>query len=92
MTRVCAASRERQDAVRRFGGDALLVLGSRSSANTRRLCEVAACPAFLAGGMDEVAGLAPELSRFARLGVTSGAATPEDFFEEAVAFLRGRPA
>jgi len=89
MTRVCTASAERQRAVRSFGGDALLVLGSRASANTRRLVEIAPCPAFLASDLGEVAEVGEELARFARVGVTSGAATPEGFFEEAVALLRG---
>ena len=39
--KVCSATKERQDAVRNFAGDAVLVLGSRASANSRRLAEVA---------------------------------------------------
>ena len=84
---VCNATRERQDAVRAFDGDALLVLGSATSSNTRRLCEVAKCRTFRAGTMDEVRAL--DLSGVVRLGVTSGASTPESFLEDAVAYLRG---
>ena len=84
---VCNATKERQDAVKAFDGDALLVLGSATSSNTRRLCEVARTRAFRAGTMDEVRAL--DLAGVARLGVTSGASTPETFLEEAVNYLRG---
>ena len=94
---VCQATKARQDAVRRFagrGGDgrAVLVLGSRTSSNSRRLAEVAAdagAKAFLAASMDEVRAL--DLSGVGRLGVTSGASTPERLFEEAVRFLKNVP-
>ena len=82
---VCNATKERQDAVKAFGGDALLVLGSANSSNTRRLAEVARCKTFRAGTLDELRAL--DLSGIRHLGVTSGASTPESFFEEAVCFL-----
>lgn len=86
---VCHATKVRQDAVRAFAGDALLVLGSATSSNTRRLCEIARCRAFRAGTMDEVKAL--DLDGVSTLGVTSGASTPESFFAEAVRWLKGRP-
>ena len=94
---VCTATRDRQNAVRRFcegGGGArgVLVLGSQTSANARRLKEVAeqcGAKAFLAGTMDELERL--DFSGIATLGVTSGASTPERFFDEAVKFLRHVP-
>ncbi|MBQ6136280.1 MAG: 4-hydroxy-3-methylbut-2-enyl diphosphate reductase [Kiritimatiellae bacterium] len=79
---VCNATKERQDAVKAFDGDAILVLGSASSSNTRRLCEVARCRAFRAGTMDELRAL--DLSGVSHLGVTSGASTPESFLDAAV--------
>ena len=85
---VCPAAAERQAAVRRFDGDALVVLGSRSSANTRRLAEVAKCRAAVAGGMEELEEIAAGLPPHGRVGLTSGASTPESFFSEALAFLR----
>lgn len=83
---VCGATKERQDAVKAFKGDALLVLGSKTSSNTRRLCEVSRVRTYLAGTMDEVRAL--DLQGVELLGVTSGASTPEAFLKEAVGFLR----
>ena len=88
---VCPASKERQDAVRAFDGDALLVLGSRDSGNTRRLCEVARCRVFAASCMDDVRKAKEEMRGCSRVGVTSGAATPERFFESALDCLRSAP-
>lgn len=86
LAEVCRATKVRQDAVRQFAGDALLVLGSSSSSNTRRLCEVARCPSWRAGTLDEVKAL--DLPASGTLAVTSGASTPEPFFAEALAWLR----
>lgn len=89
MAEVCNATKERQDAVKSFDGDAVLVLGSANSSNTRRLCEVARCRTFRAGTLDEVRAL--DLSSIDRLGVTSGASTPEDFFNEVISELEKMP-
>ena len=94
---VCRATKERQDAVRAFAakggaGRAVLVLGSRTSSNSRRLVEVAedaGVKAFLAGTMDEVRAL--DFSDVETLGVTSGASTPERFFMEVVKQLKDVP-
>ena len=85
MAQVCNATKVRRDAVKNFSGDALLVLGSANSSNTRRLCEVARCRTFRAGTMEEVRAL--DLSGVNELGVTSGASTPENFFDEALRVL-----
>ena len=87
MAEVCNATKVRQDAVKAFAGDALLVLGSANSSNTRRLCEVAKCArTYRAGSLDEVKAL--DFSGVDVLGVTSGASTPEDFFSAVMKFLK----
>ncbi len=83
--KVCNATKERQDAVKAFDGDALVVLGDANSSNTRRLAEVARCRAYRVGSLDELAAI--DLSGVGRLGVTAGASTPETFLEQALARL-----
>ena len=73
---------------------AVLVLGSRASSNSRRLAEVAEAEgvrAYLAGTMDEVRALKAELDGYETVGLTSGASTPERFYDEALKFLRNVP-
>ena len=104
MAEVCTATRDRQKAVKdyclateraqrgRKESIGVLVLGSRMSSNSKRLKEVAeehGAKAFMAGTMDELRET--DFSGVERLGVTSGASTPERFFMEAVRYLRNVP-
>ena len=76
----------------RPSGLGVLVLGSKSSSNSKRLKEVAeqnGARAFLVGSMDELKVI--DFSGVERLGVTSGASTPERFLMEAVKYLRNVP-
>lgn len=77
---ICYATQERQDAVRALAArvDRILVLGSRNSSNSKRLAEVAetaGCPAALIASPEELDAL--DLRGVRRLGLTSGASTPE---------------
>ena len=101
MAEVCHATKDRQNAVKAFcdrpntvrpSGLGVLVLGSKMSSNSKRLKEVAeehGAKAFMAGSMDELKKI--DFSGVERLGVTSGASTPERFLTEAVKYLRHVP-
>lgn len=90
---ICYATQNRQRAVRAIAkkADMILVLGSRTSANTRRLAEVAessGCVASLIDTSERLKNL--DLSGIKVLGLTSGASTPESFVQAAVEYLRTR--
>lgn len=86
--KVCNATKERQEAVKAFKGDGLLVLGSSTSANTMRLCSVSPCSnVFRASNIEELKKI--DFSGINFLGVTSGASTPESFFREVLEYLGG---
>jgi len=90
---VCTATRDRQEAVRAFvagGGDGVLVLGGANSSNTRRLAEIAETCGARTWRVGTDADLAAcDFGGVTRLGVTSGASTPETFLEHALAWVRG---
>ena len=88
---ICYATQNRQNAVRWLAGraDLLLVVGARNSSNSNRLREVGeltGVPAYL---VQEAADLDPEWLRPGiRVGVTSGASTPEVLVQEVLDRLR----
>ena len=90
---VCYATRNRQQAVRMLTAqvELVLVLGSETSSNTRRLVETvqqAGGQAYLVGALEEL-DQAP-VDPISILGITSGASTPESFFAEALHRLASR--
>lgn len=88
---ICYATQNRQDAVKRMAArcDLILVVGSASSSNSNRLCEVAhraGCPAKL---VDSASDIRREwLASAQTAGVTAGASAPEPFVQEVVRWLR----
>jgi 4-hydroxy-3-methylbut-2-enyl diphosphate reductase len=90
---ICFATQNRQDAVKLLAGevDLVLVLGAENSSNSQRLKEVAdatGCPAHLiprVDGIDEA-----WLEGVKRIGITSGASTPESLVEEVLRYFRDR--
>lgn len=82
---ICYATRERQQAVRELAQrvDCVLVLGSRNSSNSKRLVEVAeaeGCRAYLIASLEELEQV--DITGVQRLGLTSGASTPESLLNE----------
>lgn len=76
---ICDATRQRQEEAQELSDrvDAMVVVGGRSSGNTRRLAELAArrVPAFLVETAEE---LEPEkFAGFSVIGLTAGASTPK---------------
>ena len=87
---ICYATTNRQDAVTKMasGVDLVLVIGAQNSSNCNRLREVAAAegvPAYLINGPEEID---PEwLNGKEKVGITSGASTPEVLVESVIEAL-----
>jgi len=79
---ICYATQNRQDAVKAMAGrgaSLILVIGSETSSNARRLVEVAERASATAQLVDGESGLDPELlDGHEVVGVTAGASTPEE--------------
>ena len=91
---ICYATTNRQEAVKEIApkADALLVIGSPNSSNSRRLVEVASAKgcryAQLVGSAGEIDWRA--LEGIATVGVTAGASAPETLVDEVVQSFRDR--
>ena len=84
---ICYATTNRQDAVKQMAGsvDLVLVIGAENSSNCNRLREVAeslGVPAYLINGPEEID---PSwLEGAEKVGITSGASTPEVLVESVI--------
>ena len=88
---ICYATINRQAAVKALAAqvDLVLVIGASNSSNCNRLreaAEAAGTPAYLVNGPDEID--AAWLKGRDRIGVTSGASTPEALVEAVVSWLQ----
>ncbi|MCH7737992.1 MAG: 4-hydroxy-3-methylbut-2-enyl diphosphate reductase [Chloroflexi bacterium] len=87
---ICYATTNRQDAVKKMAGsvDLVLVIGAENSSNCNRLREVAeslGVPSYLINGPEEID---PSwLDGKEKVGITSGASTPEVLVESVIAKL-----
>jgi 4-hydroxybenzoate polyprenyltransferase len=91
---ICDATHKRQEEVRLLCNDveAMVVVGGKSSANTKRLAEIAegmGCPVFLVETEDELDLAA--LAKYERVGVTAGASTPTWMISRVVRILEAMP-
>jgi 4-hydroxy-3-methylbut-2-enyl diphosphate reductase len=79
---ICYATQNRQDAVKAMAGNGaslILVIGSETSSNARRLVEVAVRSGVEARLIDGESGLDPDwLAGHETIGLTAGASTPEE--------------
>ncbi len=88
---ICYATQNRQDAVKLLVAEGighLLVVGSQSSSNSRRLCEVAenlGVSATLIDGPEDI--VIENLASLSTIGLTAGASAPEHLVQEVVAYL-----
>jgi 4-hydroxy-3-methylbut-2-enyl diphosphate reductase len=88
---ICYATQNRQDAVKALvdkGIGYLLVVGSETSSNSRRLCEVAekmGVPASLIDGPEEIEP--SRLDGVGLIGLSAGASAPEHLVQAVVAHL-----
>lgn len=93
---ICYATQNRQDAVKeliRVGIDLLLVVGSRNSSNSIRLCEVARANGITSHLIDNASEIQPEwLAKVEKVGLTAGASAPDYLIDEVVQYLKARGA
>ena len=90
---ICYATQNRQDAVKSLlgmGVQALLVVGSKNSSNSVRLCEVAEYHGVRAHLIDSAREIDPQwLVDVQAVGITAGASAPEYLVQDVVGYLRG---
>ncbi len=88
---ICYATQNRQQAVRELAAivDVILVVGSRNSSNSNRLCEIGSelgKPSYL---IDDATALRREwFDGIARVGLTAGASAPELLVQGVIEGLR----
>ncbi len=89
---ICYATQNRQDAVKgmiKAGIDFLLVVGSRNSSNSIRLCEVARAQGVESHLIDSASEIQPSwILHKANIGLTAGASAPEYLVEDVVKYLQ----
>ena len=81
---ICYATRERQDAARELSKtvDAMIVIGGKSSSNTKKLAEICSenCITFLIETAKDID--LEKISSFSTIGITVGASTPDFIIDE----------
>jgi (E)-4-hydroxy-3-methyl-but-2-enyl pyrophosphate reductase len=88
---ICKPTRMRQAEIRTMPleNDVMVIIGSRTSANTQRLCQISHALNEKTHCVQSKEELRPEWFRGARsVGVASGASTPDKTIQEAIDYLR----
>lgn len=88
---ICYATQNRQDAVRELLNqkiDLLLVVGSKNSSNSQRLCDVAKETGIQAHLIDQASEINPHWMKGVQsVGLTAGASAPEYLVQDVVQYL-----
>ncbi len=90
---ICYATQNRQDAVKQLATrcDLVLVVGSQTSSNSKRLVEVSKDRRVPAHLIDDASEIDPAwLAGVGTVGLTSGASAPEVLVEEVIDWFRAR--
>lgn len=88
---ICYATTHRQEAVRELAKqcELIIVIGSKKSSNSNRLCEIAQGCGVKAMLIDSPADIDPkELPKQGNIGLTAGASAPECLIRQTAEFLK----
>ncbi len=82
---ICRSTEKRQQEVEELSKkvDFFIIVGGKNSSNTKKLYETALknCPAI---HIQSANGLPPDINKYEKIGLSSGASTPEDMTEEVI--------
>lgn len=86
---ICGATKERQEALKELCGnvDALVVVGGKESANTRRLLSIAQAQGKPAWLVESPRDIPPEAGSYPRVGLSAGASSPDALIDQIEMFL-----
>jgi len=81
---ICPATSERQDALKSLFGkvEAILIVGGKNSANTKRLFNTAKMSNLPSFFIEDETELPNEIRLFNKIGLASGASTPDEVIDE----------
>ena len=84
MNTICPATNERQQALLELCSqvEGVLVIGGKSSANTKRLYQTAAANCKQAAHIQSAADIPEEFFKLKTIGITAGASTPDEIIED----------
>ncbi len=86
---ICNATMQRQNALREVAlkADAIIVIGGKSSANTRRLYETALSYCSNSYLIENASQIPQNIFSFNNVAITAGASTPDSVIEEVISML-----
>ena len=91
MNTICPATNERQQALLELCSqvDGVLVIGGKSSANTKRLYQTATANCKYSAHIQSSHDIPPEFFDLNKVGITAGASTPDSIIQEVESALEG---